>query len=110
MLDAVDQLVPQATGGPDGGARGEILRHKGAEQAEHGHADHQSEAREHIAPVMAVDTDVDDLRHDQRNDEVEARLEHFEERCKERLEPEFFQIGQQMPHGISSLLMSSKLL
>ena len=81
-----------------GSLRREVLRNEAAQQPHQRHNEQQRKAREDIMPVIFKNADIDDARDDQRDSEVESRLQHLKQRGKDRLKLVFFQIRKQMPH------------
>ena len=73
------QRVPQGGGVAHRRLGRKILGGDAAPQAHHGQKQQQSAPREDIAGVAGRDAHIDDVGHDQGDQQVEAGLQHFEQ-------------------------------
>ena len=78
-LDVGKQRVPQGGGVAHRRLGRKILGGDAAPQAHHGQKQQQSAPREDIAGVVGRDAHIDDVGHDQGDQQVEAGLQHFEQ-------------------------------
>ena len=79
-FDVGEEPLAQAGGAAHGRFGREILGGHGAGEPDQRHAqEHRAQAQHHAA-VSAADALVDDARHDDRDQQIEARLQHLEKR------------------------------
>ena len=88
------QRVPQAGGIAHRRLCGKILGRHAAQQTDAAQQHQQAAAQQDIARIARCDAVVDDIRHDQRHEQVEERLQHFEQGRNHRLAAVTVQITQ----------------
>ena len=89
-----------AHGGPERGGqtRAEELRRYGNDPCEDAHAHEQRAVPEHVAGVAGGDPHVDDLRHHERNEQLEQGLQHLEERRQHALGVVAREVAPELEH------------
>ena len=85
-----------------GQARAEELRGDRDDPREDAHAHEQRAVGEHVAGVARGDADVDDLGHHERDEELQQRLEHLEERCQHALGVVARKVAPELEHATSA--------
>ena len=75
-----------------------ILRRQGTHQSQHAQCDHQRAHSPDIRLVAILDTDIDDVCHNDRNQQFKTGFQHFKQRCNNRLFFIRFQILKHLFH------------
>ena len=78
--------MAHAAGKADGGFCRKILRSHGACKAEQSQRNEQHTARHDIAFVAAGDAGIDDVRHNERHQKLQKRLQKLEKRSEDALQ------------------------
>ena len=66
-----------------------VLSGDGADQTDHAEGNQNEAGADDDGTIALLDADIDDLRHDQRNEQLERGLQQLEQRAKDT----FFFIG-----------------
>ena len=75
-----------------------ILRRQGTYQSQHAQSDHQCTHPPDVRLVPVLDTDIDDVCHNNRNQQFKTGFQHFKQRCDDRLFFIRFQILKHLFH------------
>ena len=85
---------------PDCRLRGKVLRGYRGREPERAEKDEQKRHTEDIPGVRVLYSDIDYALHDKRHAELEARLEHLEERSYDTLLLVIAAVSEKMFHGL----------
>ena len=98
----IEEAAPQFRTRPHRRFRRKELRRERKAKPRNAERDEDETARDDIHPVPRGDADVDDVRHDERDEKLHARFEEFKQGREDRHRPIGFHTGEQVFQNNSS--------